>query len=163
MSQENVEAAWRAYEAWNTDDLDAYLAELDPEVEWHPSIEPALEGGETAFRGHDGARKAWDDYRGGAWERLTVRIQEIRDLGESVLVLSQIDLTARTTGLEFTQEVGSLGTFRGGKIATVHDYLSHLKPSKPPGCRSRRGTFWRGRPGSLCHWAAQKRRDRSRQ
>ena len=108
----------RAHEAWSTDDLDAFLAELDPEVEWHPSIEPALEGGETAYRGLDGARKAWDDYRGGAWERLTVQIQEIRDLGESVLVLGHIDLTARTTGIVFHEEVGQVGTFRGGKIAT---------------------------------------------
>ena len=47
MSQEYVEAVRRAAKDWNTDDLDAFLAELDPEVEWHPSIEPALEGGET--------------------------------------------------------------------------------------------------------------------
>jgi ketosteroid isomerase-like protein len=135
MSQENVEAVRRGVQAWNADDLDAFLAELDPEVEWHPSIEPALEGGETTYRGLDGVRRAWDDYRGGAWERFTMRIQEIRDLGESVLVLGQADLTARTTGLEFTEEVGSLMTFRDGKAATVHDYLSHVKPSKPPGLR----------------------------
>ena len=59
MSQENVEAVRRAYEAWNADDLDAFLIELDPECEWHPSIEPALEGGETAFRGLDDVRKGW--------------------------------------------------------------------------------------------------------
>ena len=47
MSQENVEAVRRGYKSWNTNDLDAFLAGLDPEVEWHPSIEPALEGGET--------------------------------------------------------------------------------------------------------------------
>ena len=41
MSQENVEIVRRLAEAWNTDDLDDFLAELDPEVEWHPSIEPA--------------------------------------------------------------------------------------------------------------------------
>ena len=133
MSQENVETVRRAAEAWNTDDLDAFLAELDPEVEWHPSIEPALEGGETIYRGHEGARKAWDDYRGGAWERLTVRIQEIRDLGESVLVLGHIDLTAQTTGIRFHEEVGQLGTFRHGKIATVQDYLSHREALEAAG------------------------------
>jgi len=133
MSQENVETVRRAAEAWNTDDLDAFLAALDPEVEWHPSIEPALEGGETIYRGHDGARKAWDDYRGGAWERLTVRIQEIRDLGESVLVLGHIDLTAQTTGIRFHEEVGQLGTFRHGKIATVQDYLSHREALEAAG------------------------------
>jgi ketosteroid isomerase-like protein len=127
MSQENVEAVRRGVQAWNADDLDAFLAELDPEVEWHPSIEPALEGGKATYRGLDGARKAWDDYRGGAWERLTMRIQEIRDLGESVLVLGQADLTARTTGLEFTEEVGSLMTFRGGKVITSQDFLSHAE------------------------------------
>ena len=36
MSQENVEIVKRAVEAWNTDDLDALLAELDADVEWHP-------------------------------------------------------------------------------------------------------------------------------
>jgi ketosteroid isomerase-like protein len=133
MSQENVETVQRALEAWNADDLDAFLAELDPEVESHPSIEPALEGGETTYRGHDGARKAWDDYRGGAWERLTVRIQEIRDLGESVLVLGHLELTARTTGIRFHEEVGQLGTFRDGKIATAHDYLSHREALEAAG------------------------------
>jgi hypothetical protein len=60
MSQENVETAKRTIAAWNADDLDAFLAELDPEIEWHPSIEPALEGKATIYQGHDGARKAWD-------------------------------------------------------------------------------------------------------
>ena len=133
MSEENVEAVRRGVQAWNADDLDAFLAELDPEVEWHPSIEPALEGGKTAYRGLDGARKAWDDYRGGAWERLTMRIQEIRDLGESVLVLGQADLTARWTGLEFTEEVGSLMTFRGGKVLTSQDFLSHAEALEAAG------------------------------
>ena len=133
MSQENVEAVRRAFEAWNADDLDAALAEVDPAVEWHPSIEPALEGGETTFRGRDGMRKAWDDYRGGAWERLTIRIQEIRDLGESVLVLGHIDLTARTTGIEFHEEVGSLMTFRGGKILRSEDFLSHAEALQAAG------------------------------
>jgi ketosteroid isomerase-like protein len=44
MSRENVEAVRRVYEAWEADDLDAFLAELHPDIEWHPSIEPALEG-----------------------------------------------------------------------------------------------------------------------
>ena len=138
MSEENVETFRRALEAWNADDLDAFLAELDPEGEWHPSIEPALEGGETVYRGHDGVRKAWDNYRGGAWERLTLQVQEIRDLGESVLVLGHIDLTARTTGIEFSEEVGMLLDLPSGKVLS-RDFLSHAEALKPPGCRSRPG------------------------
>jgi ketosteroid isomerase-like protein len=133
MSRENVEAVQRALDAWNADDLDAFLAEADPEVEVHPAIEPALEGGETAYRGHDGVRRAWDDYRGGAWVHPRVRVQEIRDLGESVLVLSHIDLTARTTGLEFSEELGQLITFRGGKAVRSQDFLSHAEALEAAG------------------------------
>ena len=109
------------------------LAELDADVEWHPSIEPGLEGKATIYRGHDGARKAWREYRGEAWERLINRPQEIRDLGESVVVLSQMDFTARTTGIEFSQELGELAEFRGGKIVRVRDFLTHAKALEAAG------------------------------
>jgi ketosteroid isomerase-like protein len=133
MSQENVETVERAVEAWKADDLDAFLAELHPEVEWHPSIEPALEGGATAYKGHEGVRRAWADYRGETFERLTPQIEEIRDLGETVLALGRFVVTGRATQIEFDREVGSLATFRDGKIATVHDYLSHREALEAAG------------------------------
>jgi ketosteroid isomerase-like protein len=133
MSRENVEAVQRGVEAWNTDDLDAYLAELDPDIEWHPSIEPGLEGKATVFRGHDELRKVWREYLGEAWERLTLRPQEIRDLGGSVLLLGRMDLTARTTGIEFSQEIGSLLEFRGRKIVRVRDFLTHAEALEAAG------------------------------
>jgi len=133
MSQENVEAVQRVAEAWNADDLESFLAELDADIEWYPSIEPGLEGQTTIYRGHDGVRKAWREYRGEAWERLTIRPQEFRDLGEAVLALGQIDLTARTTGIEFSQEVGQLVDFRGGKIIRVRDFLTHAEALEAAG------------------------------
>jgi ketosteroid isomerase-like protein len=133
MSEENIESIKRLVEAWNTDDLDAYLAELDAEIEWHPSIEPGLEGRTTVFRGHDDVRRAWREYRGEAWERLTPRPQEFRDLGDSALVLGQMDLTARATGIEFSQEIGQLVEFRAGKIIRVHDFLTHAEALQAAG------------------------------
>ncbi len=64
MSQENVEIARRAMDAWDRDDLEAFLAELDPDLEWHTGIEGTAEGAETVFRGHDGVRQVWENYRG---------------------------------------------------------------------------------------------------
>jgi ketosteroid isomerase-like protein len=133
MSRENVEAVRRGLEAWNADDLDGFLAELDPDVEWHPSIEPGLEGKEAVIRGHEGARRAWREYRGEAWERLVNRPQEIRDLGESVLVLGRMEVTARATGIEFTQEVGELIEFREGKVVRVRDFLTHAEAIEAAG------------------------------
>jgi ketosteroid isomerase-like protein len=133
MSQEHVDTVRRALEAWNADDLDAFLVELDADVEWHPSIEPGLEGTTTVIRGHEGARSAWREYRGEAWERLLNRPQEFRDLGESVLVLGQLDVTARTTGIEFSHEIGELVEFRAGKIARVRDFLTHAEALEAAG------------------------------
>jgi ketosteroid isomerase-like protein len=133
MSQENVEIIRHVVEAWNADDLDAFLAELDADVEWHPAIEPVLEGGATVYRGHDGAQKIWAENRGGAWERLVNRPQEFRDLGESVLVLGHLELTARTTGIQFSQEVGEVFDFRAGKIVRIRDFMTHAEALEAAG------------------------------
>jgi ketosteroid isomerase-like protein len=133
MSQENVEAVRRAIEAWNADDLDAFLAELDTDVEWQPAIESGLEGEATTYRGHDGARKVWREDRGESWERLTNRPHEFRDLGESVLVLGHLDVTARKTGIQFSQEVGEVFDFRAGKIVRIRDFLTHAEALEAAG------------------------------
>ena len=135
MSQENVETAQRAIEAWNADDLDAFLAVLDADVEWHPAIQPGLEGRATTYRGHDGARTIWGQDRGEAWERLTNRPHEFRDVGESVLVLGHLDLIARATGIEFSQEVGEVFDFRGRKIIRIRDFLTHVEALAAIGLR----------------------------
>jgi len=135
MSKENVETVRRLVAAWITDDLGAYLAELDADIEWRPSIEPGLEGRATAFRGHDDIRMAWREYRGEAWERLTPRPQEIRDLGDSVLALGHMDLTARATGIEFSQAIGQLVEFRAGKIVRVRDFLTHAEALEAAGLK----------------------------
>ena len=135
MSRENVETVQRAIEAWNADDLDAFLAELDAGVAWHPAIQPGLEGNATAYHGHAGAQKIWRQDRGEAWERLTNRPQELRDLGESVLVLGHIDLTARATGIEFSQEVGEVFDLRAGKIVRIRDFLTHAEALEAAGLR----------------------------
>jgi ketosteroid isomerase-like protein len=133
MSRENVEAVQRAIEAWNADDLDAFLTELDADVEWHPAIEPGLEGKATTYRGHDGARKVWREDRGESWERLTNRPQEFRDLGESVLALGRMELSARTTGIEFSQELGEVFDLRAGKIVRIRDFLTHAEALEAAG------------------------------
>jgi ketosteroid isomerase-like protein len=87
----------------------------------------ALEGKATTYRGHEGARKIWRQDRGEAWKRLTNRPQEFRELGESVLALGHIDLTARVTGIEFSQEVGEVFDLRAGKIVRIRDFLTHAE------------------------------------
>jgi ketosteroid isomerase-like protein len=53
MSQENVEASKRAFDAGNRRDMESFLETLAPEVEWHPGLAALLEGEATVYRGRE--------------------------------------------------------------------------------------------------------------
>ena len=84
MSQENVERARRAYEAFNRRDRDDFLALMDEEVEVESRL-VAMEGG---YHGHEGVRRWWDDFLG-AFPDYTCEIEELRDLGDVTLCHSR--------------------------------------------------------------------------
>jgi hypothetical protein len=77
MSQVNAQILWRAQRPEDRG-LDAWLAKLDLEVEWHTALEQTPEGREGTYRGHDGLRKAGGEYRSEAWGGLMNQIKEIR-------------------------------------------------------------------------------------
>ena len=115
MSRENVETFKRGVDAWNRDDFAAWIDLFDPEVEWFALME--------VFRGHDGARQAWASFKGDM--HLTVEFDEIRDLGDRVLALGEINGVGHTTGLKVGAEVAQLCTYRDGKAISIRDYGSH--------------------------------------
>ena len=61
MSQENVEIVRRVADAYNRRDVGAMLAELHPEIEWHPWLQVQLGGGATVYRGHQGVHEGIRD------------------------------------------------------------------------------------------------------
>ena len=115
MSEENVEVFKRGVVAWNRDDFDAWIDQFDPEVEWFTLVE--------VYRGHAGARKAWESLKGTM--QIRARFDDIRDLGESVLALGEMEGTGQTTRLDFTGELAQLVTYRGGKAVNIRDFRSH--------------------------------------
>ena len=123
MSQENVEVFKRGVEAWNGDDLDAFIDLVDPEIEWFALME--------VYRGHAGVRRAWESFKGDM--QLKVRFDDIRDLGESVLALGEMETTGQTTGLDFTTEIAQLVTYRGGKAVRTCDFPSHAEALEAAG------------------------------
>jgi ketosteroid isomerase-like protein len=58
MSEENVELAYRAFDAINRRDLHRFLALMDDDVEIVSRI-VAMEGG---LHGHDGVRRWWENW-----------------------------------------------------------------------------------------------------
>src|SRR5215204_698821 len=67
MSQENVELAYRAFDAFARHDLDVFVAFHDPDCEIQPLL--AAVGGN--YHGHDGVREWWEDLFGAFPEKGT--------------------------------------------------------------------------------------------
>ena len=116
MSNENVESLKRGAAAWNDGDFDGWIANLDPEVEWHALME--------VYRGHAGARQLWDNFKE---MELTIEFVDVRDLGECVLGMGEIKAQGQATGLDLSSEIAQLATFRDGKVVTFRDFGTHAE------------------------------------
>jgi len=99
MSKENVESARAAYAAINRGDLDAFLALIDPEVEFRSLIAEA-EG--RAYMGHDGVRDWWERVNQ-ALGGLHFEPVEIHDLGDRGYV--ELVVTGSVEGVEVPQRM----------------------------------------------------------
>ena len=122
MSQENVEAAERAVDAFNRRNLEANLAELDPDVIQHLSL-PAMFGGESAvYRGHEGVREWWRDL-GEAFAEFTIELSEIRDLGERIVAIGELRGRGKESGAVVESPIGYVAEFKNGKVIRLDDYF----------------------------------------
>jgi ketosteroid isomerase-like protein len=112
MSRENVELTRRAYEAFNRRDLEAFLAFVDPEVEFTTRY---LEmEGDASYRGHDGVRDWWRTLLGIFPDCLEVL--EVRDLGDKVIAPLRIRGHGLESGVPFEEMLWQVGEWHGGKV-----------------------------------------------
>ena len=126
MSQENVELAHRAAEAFNRRDLDAFLALMDDDVEIASRI-VVIEGG---LRGHDGVRRWWQNWLD-TWPDYKVDVVEVRDAGDVTLA------ALRALGMERAARCRSRtrpGSWAGGGRKCIAWRIFNIgpRPSKPP-------------------------------
>jgi ketosteroid isomerase-like protein len=114
MSQENVEIVRRMYETFHRGDFDGALAYFDPEVEVDASVrvDEGISHGRAAVSTMV-ARwvGAWDDWR--------EEIEEMRDLGSHVVVVSTQRGRAKGSGIEVETRYAVLYEVRGDKITRM--------------------------------------------
>ena len=132
MSQKNVEAVKRFLDAYNRQDVEAMLEELDPEVEYHPAL-PILLGGEaTVYRGHEGVRRLFREIYD-AFDEIHVEYSEFRDLGDRVVGIGRIRMRGKGSGAETESPTGSVVEFKNGKGIRVRTYLDPKEALKAAG------------------------------
>ncbi len=112
MSQENVEIALAAAEAWNRGDREALVALFDEEAEFYP-FRAQLEG--EAYGGHDGLerfiREVAEDF-----DNVRFEIDEARGASEQVVGIGRFRARGRASGVDLNVPLGVLTKVREGKI-----------------------------------------------
>jgi ketosteroid isomerase-like protein len=123
MSQENVEAFRRAFEAFNRRDIDAVLEEIDPEVEWRPILPVMLWGKSTVYRGHEGYREVLRDFFEAASE-IHLGISETRDLGDRLVAIGRLRARGKESGAVTESPIAYVVEYKNGKAARICEYLN---------------------------------------
>ena len=124
MSEENVEAFKRAIEAYNRRDIDAFLEEIDPKVEWRGALQALLESEVTVYRGHDGVRQ-WVRDIDEALAEIRLDLPEIRDLGDRIVALGRLRARGTASGAETESPFGCVVEWKNGKATRLRSFLSH--------------------------------------
>ena len=120
MSQEHVDAVRRSIDGWNRDDFDACVSIAHPEIEWASDLAQRIHGADTVYRGIDGVRDYWDEWHD-LWQ-VRLDVTEMRDLGDTVLVLAQTSAVGDTSGVEFEQLIAYSYEFEDGLARRVRSY-----------------------------------------
>jgi hypothetical protein len=119
MSQENVERFIEATEAFNREDVSAYLGFMDPEVKFEP-VQAALQG---TYAGRDGVSEWLADLgEHYVWEGTHVGFTDIRDLGGRVLAIGTLRFTAKGSGITTETPLAIIATYRNGLVTDFKDY-----------------------------------------
>ena len=123
MSQENLEAAQRAIDAFNADNLDGFLDECDPEVEFHSRF---MEVG-GVYRGHAGLR-SWHQDLLDTWEYIRIELEWVIEVDDHTMVLLMtLYGKGRGSGVEVRQQIAHLDTLSAGKLARIVTYTDRAE------------------------------------
>ena len=121
MSDAHVDVIRGLFDSFNRQDLEGQLEPISDEYEWRPAFTGGglVEG--AVYRGREGYRRYWRD-QAETWEHIELTLEELRDLGDRVLVLARIHAIGRTSGVEVDQRFGGIWTFRDGKLVEGRAY-----------------------------------------
>jgi|Tabmets5t2r1_1033131.scaffolds.fasta_scaffold09932_2 ketosteroid isomerase-like protein len=119
MSTGNIELVRRGYEAWNRGDLGGVLELVDPEFEWEPV--------EIPWSGTMRTRGEFVSYLkslGRIWETFRLEPEELREIGDAVLVVVLERARGRASGVEVEQRLVHLWSFRNGRAHRMQTFFS---------------------------------------
>jgi ketosteroid isomerase-like protein len=136
MSEENVEIARQAYDAWNRRDFDQMREFADPEIEFRPvSVSgeafARLPGVDAVYHGREGVRRFWETFID-PWEEITVEVEELRDSGDCVVAFVRFRAVARD-GLKVDLPSMHVLTFRRSRVIRLEAFADRAEALEAAG------------------------------
>ena len=120
MSQENVELARQAYDAWESEGAEGVIPFLDAEVEWR---NPA-EGVAGVFYGHEGVRE-WFRQSYEAFDEIHFELDRIEEVPDGrVMAIMRARVRGRGSGVEMEARLAHVIEMRAGKGVVVTQYTN---------------------------------------
>jgi len=131
MSEENVEAVRRHREAWNRQDLTAWLASFHPdgELDWSRSRGP-LKG---VYRGRGRLKTFWGEFWS-TFEQIQVEIHGFTEVGSEVVVPNTARLRGRE-GIEVIARSAFVFTVENGQITRLRLFQERAEALEAAGLR----------------------------
>jgi len=114
MSEENVRATRTSIEAYRRGDYATASAHLAPDVVW------AI-GQERPANGPAAVQEMWKRWDG-EWDQLETAIEEVIDAGDSVVMAVRYRGRGRASGVEVTDRLFEVHTFRDGQCIRKVDF-----------------------------------------
>ena len=127
MSQENVDHYRRSVEAFNTRDVEAFIALFealaDEDVEAFSRLAPIEEG---RYRGHEGLLR-WQQNLFDVFPDWHVEPLEVRDLGDFTMAAVRVRAHGGESGVPLDQVVWQVGEWRNGKLVRLSSHGSEAE------------------------------------
>ena len=130
----NSELLLAGYDAWNSDDCEAWLALLEPDVEISTSgVFPDLS---AVYRGYGEATKFWRQMHA-PWETFRIAVEHVEDEGDCALAAIRFSAKGVDSGIEVDMRFGMGIRVRDGLATdmvnrrTLEEAREALRPRRP--------------------------------
>jgi ketosteroid isomerase-like protein len=132
MSREDVETCRRTIAAYNRRDVDAFVEEFDPAVEWRPLNQVMFGGEAEVYRGHEGVRRFMREVND-AFAEVQIEELEIHDLDERIVMSGRLRAFGRSSGAPTESAIGWVVEMKDARIIRMRDYLDPAEALRAAG------------------------------
>jgi uncharacterized protein len=122
MSQQNVEFIRALYKAFDRGDIPAVLGDFDPNIKFILADNSPY-AASSPLIGPNAVLENVFMRLGAEWDNFAIRVDELIDAGEKVIMLGYYTGTYKATGKQILAQVVHIWTLEGGKAVKFQQYM----------------------------------------